>query len=227
MKKSKKHLITLCLIDDSENQRIIWSRLLSPRKGFQIVGSFADAESALPFLLATPPNLALVDWKLGAGMDGLALIARLKAAQPKVLAVLITHHDLEELPVAAVTAGVDGCLLKTDLPTTLPARLLEVMNGTCVISTNVMRRLRERLHAEQLAAVPAPDPTVLLTPREVEVLAGAARGLRMKEQADQLGIGRATVKTHRESIVRKLGLKGITEAATHCAQWLPGTRGYA
>ena len=117
--------------------------------------------------------------------------------------------------------------LKTDLPSTLPARLLEVMNGSCVISANVMRRLRERLQAEQLAAVPQPNPLKLLTPRELEVLAGVVRGQRMKEQADQLRIGATTVKTHRENIVRKLGLKGITEAAAHCAQWLPGARAYA
>ena len=227
MKKPTKHLATICLIDDQENQRIIWSRLLCPRKGFQVVGSFADAESALPSLLTSPPDLALVDWKLGKGMDGLALIARVKAAQPKVCAVLITHHDLEELPVAAVKAGVDGCLLKSDPPATLAARLLEVMNGIAAFSTPLMQRLAVRLRAENLAPVPAPNPLVLLTPRELEVLAGVVGGQRMKEQADQLGIGVRTIKTHRENVVRKLGVKGITEAAAHCAQWLTGTQAYA
>jgi DNA-binding CsgD family transcriptional regulator len=46
----------------------------------------------------------------------------------------------------------------------------------------------------------------------------------MKAQAAQLGIGTTTVKTHRENLVRKLGVKGITEAAALCAQWLPNTR---
>jgi PAS domain S-box-containing protein len=46
----------------------------------------------------------------------------------------------------------------------------------------------------------------LLTPRELEVLALATRGLAAKEIARQLAIGGATVRTHFENIYPKLGV---------------------
>ena len=41
------------------------------------------------------------------------------------------------------------------------------------------------------------------------MLAGVARGLTNKEIAGQLGISHRTVETHRESLMRKLGVRTV------------------
>lgn len=199
---------TLALVDDDPAVRDLWVRQFTRRHAFTVTGVFADAESALPALLAAPPAIALVDWKLPGPRDGIALIADLKARQPQVRAVLITQHDLDDLPLAALRAGVDGCLLKPDSPTLLPERLRAVLAGTCVFSARVMQRLTAQMNASPLAR---------LTPREREVLAGFVRGLLAKQVADQLGISETTVKTHKENLVAKLGVQNITEAVARCA----------
>ncbi len=56
-------------------------------------------------------------------------------------------------------------------------------------------------------AVPRP----LLTEREAEVLRALARGRINKQIADELGIGLATVVTHRRNIMEKLQLRSVAE----------------
>ena len=57
-----------------------------------------------------------------------------------------------------------------------------------------------------------PPPDTQLTPRELECLAGLARGLRQDGIADQLGISLATVELHSVNARRKLGALTSTHA---------------
>jgi DNA-binding CsgD family transcriptional regulator len=60
---------------------------------------------------------------------------------------------------------------------------------------------------------PLPDePSVVLTPREIEVLTALGNGLSNKETARRLGISPHTVKFHIESLFRKLGASSRAEA---------------
>lgn len=56
-----RQLISLALVDDDPNTLDLWSRQLNRHEGFTITGTFANAESALPWLLAQPPALLLAD----------------------------------------------------------------------------------------------------------------------------------------------------------------------
>ncbi len=210
---------SLALVDDDPAVRDIWVRQLTPRTGFHCAGSFADAESALPWLLAHPPALLLVDYQLPVE-NGLWLTRQVKAVHPDVRSVLITNHDLEELPLAALRAGVNGFLLKPDSPAALPARLRAVMDGTCVFSARIMQRLSAQLHAGPPPSADALLAMSLLTAREREVLREYSCGLLTKQVADRLGISETTAKTHKESIVAKLRVKNITEAVKKCSGFI-------
>jgi DNA-binding NarL/FixJ family response regulator len=55
-----------------------------------------------------------------------------------------------------------------------------------------------------------------LTARERQVLLGVAEGRTNREIAVELGISHRTVETHRESLMRKLGIRtvaGLTRVA--------------
>ena len=59
--------------------------------------------------------------------------------------------------------------------------------------------------AERRAKLP-PDPTKVLTPREIEVVRHLAAGLRNREIARRLLISEGTVKIHLHNVFGKLGL---------------------
>jgi len=62
------------------------------------------------------------------------------------------------------------------------------------------------------------EPPVLLTPREIEVLAALGNGLTNKETARLLGISPHTVKFHIESLFRKLGVTSRAKAVARGMQ---------
>jgi DNA-binding CsgD family transcriptional regulator len=67
-------------------------------------------------------------------------------------------------------------------------------------------------------ALPATDIDVILTPRELEVLALLAEGDSNKEIARRLGISVHTVKFHIGSLLDKLEAVGRTDALAHAAR---------
>lgn len=57
-----------------------------------------------------------------------------------------------------------------------------------------------------------------LTPRELEVLQLAAKGLEQKQIAEILGISFATVVAHRKKLFKKLGVHNVAEAVYEAFQ---------
>jgi DNA-binding CsgD family transcriptional regulator len=68
------------------------------------------------------------------------------------------------------------------------------------------------------AAAPIIDGEVLLTPRELEVLALLAEGASNKTIARRLGISVHTAKFHVASLLDKLDAVGRTDALAHAAR---------
>lgn len=72
----------------------------------------------------------------------------------------------------------------------------------------------ERARADRVASQGSADAKSrydLLTPREREVMDGVVRGLLNKQIAGELGIAEITVKLHRSSVMRKLGLRRVPD----------------
>ena len=79
--------------------------------------------------------------------------------------------------------------------------------------TRQMARL-DQLEGELRLLVDGPtQPLVPLTPREVEMLRGAAIGKTNHQIADQLGIAEGTLISCMTRIYRKLGVRNRNEAA--------------
>jgi FixJ family two-component response regulator len=71
-----------------------------------------------------------------------------------------------------------------------------------------LRVAEERAEA-QLGARDARERLARLTPRELEVCEGVARGLKSKEIAEELGAAVKTVNVHRSRVMAKLGVSSV------------------
>lgn len=201
--------ITFVMVDDDPAMLDVWMRWLAREPDFLCQAAFADAESALVHISRQPPQLALVDWQLP-GMNGIELARRLKAFCPILRVVLITSHNLEELPADAIAAGADGFLHKSMPLADLAPRLREAHAGGLPLSARAARQLVNGWHR------PAKKPTTAprLAPRERAVLDCILRGRSMKEAADDLGIAITTVNTHKRRLFKKLGVHSTSQAVS-------------
>jgi DNA-binding NarL/FixJ family response regulator len=195
-------VIRVLVVDDHPVVRGGVVGWLAAQPDLEVVGEAGDGLEALALVASHEPDVVLMDLRMPR-MDGVTATERLAATHPSVRVLVLTTYDTDADIVRAVEAGATGYLLKdTPLPQ-LAEAVRAAARGETVLAPPVAARLVSRMRAP---AVDAP------TARELEVLAGVARGLTNAEIGRELFIGEATVKTHLLRVFAKLGVDDRTRA---------------
>jgi two-component system response regulator FixJ len=186
---------TIHVVDDDEAMRDSLVVLLEDA-GYE-ARAYASAEELLA-CSALEPGCVVSDIRMP-GMDGLALLKKLRAQGDGPPLILITGHGDIPLAVAAMKAGAVDFLEK---PFEAEALLAAIEGG-----------LRQRAHpssqGEDIEA--ARRRLESLTSREREVLERLVAGESNKEVARTLGVSHRTVEFHRAHILEKTGAKGLPD----------------
>jgi DNA-binding NarL/FixJ family response regulator len=199
-------MISIAIIEDDKITRDTLKFLIQSTEGFELAGSFGDAETGLEFLIKNPADIALMDINLP-GMDGIECVRQLKAVHPEMQFIMCTIFRDDDSVFNALKAGATGYLLKNDDPGKIIDAIHEIHNGGSPMTPQIARRVLESFKR------PAVDDDIhLLTKRETEMLGLLAKGLRYKEIADKLFISAATVRTHIYNIYQKLHVQSRTDA---------------
>jgi len=192
--------------EDSALFREGLARLLADA-GHEIVDKVGDADALERAVLATRPDVAIVDIRMppGHAADGALAAGRLRAALPDLGIVLLSQHVETRHSVELVAGGGFGYLLKDrvlDLDDFLDALARVAAGGSALDPEVVSRLLRPNPYDAALAQ---------LTPREREVLALMAEGRTNVGIAKRLYLSERTVETHVASILAKIGVNGSAD----------------
>lgn len=103
---------TVLIVDDEESVRRTFQEWLASSNLPVRVFAAADAESALRVANEHPVDLAVLDWNLGSGSDGLRLLEDLVEFRPDVVAILVTGFAGIATPLQALRMGVRDYLDK-------------------------------------------------------------------------------------------------------------------
>ncbi len=103
---------TILVVDDEEPVRQTFREWLEGAQLDCLVLTAADAEAALVQANRHTIDLAILDWNLGAGNDGLQLLEDLYLFNPDVVAVMITGYAHQATPLDAMRMGVRDYLDK-------------------------------------------------------------------------------------------------------------------
>lgn len=103
---------TILIVDDEEPVRRTFAEWLAGGAPDCRVLVAADAEEALRHANQHAIDLAILDWNLGAGNDGLRLLEDLSVFQPDIVAILVTGYAHQATPLDALRMGVRDYLDK-------------------------------------------------------------------------------------------------------------------
>jgi DNA-binding NarL/FixJ family response regulator len=198
--------IRLLVADDHPMLREGLVAVLGTEPDLEVVGEAADGEEVVRLAESLDPDVILLDLEMP-GTDGVAALERLRDAGSRARTVVFTAYDTDERILGSLRAGARGYLLKGASRQEIFGAVRTVHAGGSLLEPAVTDRLLDRIDRGG-----APD-TGDLTPREREVLALLARGLKNAEIAARLFISERTVKFHVGSILAKLQAQNRTEAA--------------
>ena len=179
----------------------------------EIVGDAGSVEEAVPAILASRPDVVLLDVHMPDG-GGLEVLRQIGTDCPATQFLALSVSDAAEDVIAVVRAGARGYVTKTISGADLADAVRRVHDGDAVFSPRLAGFV---LDAFAGAAPARPDPAAdhadldQLTPREREVLQHIARGYMYKEIAQRLGISAKTVEAHVSAVLRKLQLSNRHE----------------
>ena len=179
-------------------------QLVLEARGCEVVGVAADGREAVEVVRRTNPDVVLMDIRMPV-LDGIAATRELTETRSSTRVLVLTTYDLDRYVYDALAAGAAGFLLKATPPDRLVEGIRTVAAGESLLAPTVTRRL-----IEAYLDRPPPDsdgrPALAgLTDRERQVLVLMATGLSNDEIAGELVIAPATVKTHVNRVLAKLG----------------------
>ena len=202
-------MIRVIIADDQAMVRTGFGMIIGAQPDMEVAGEAADGLEAVALARRVKPDVALLDIRMPKmdGLEALRLLAGPGVKEP-VKVVVVTTFDLDEYVHTALRNGAAGFLLKDSGPALLIEAVRAAVSGDALISPSITVRLLEHL------SPPAPTgDDGGLSPRELDVVKLAARGLTNAEIATELFISIGTVKTHLGSVQTKLGARNRVEIA--------------
>ena len=193
--------IRILAVDDHPVVRQGIAGMVAVETDMTLVGEASNGREAIQQFRVLRPDITLMDLQMPE-MNGLDALIAIRNESPDAKVIMLTTYTGDVQILRALKAGAQGYLLKSTLHRDLLHTVRAVYAGKKALSPEASYEVAE--HGTDDA----------LTPREIDVLRLIAAGNSNKRVADKLSIAEASVKSHVESILSKLGANDRTHAVT-------------
>jgi two-component system, NarL family, nitrate/nitrite response regulator NarL len=164
-----------------------------------VVGEAENGRDALELIAELRPDVAVVDYQM-ADLDGLQVLSAIIRDGLPTRVLMLSAVVESSIVYASVEAGAAGYLSKEARRQEIVDAVLAVSRGRTVVPPELAAGLVSQIRMRAESNRP------ILSPRELEVLKGFARGLSVPELGKELFLGTSTVKTHAQRLYQKLGV---------------------
>jgi DNA-binding NarL/FixJ family response regulator len=182
-------MIRVLLVDDHPAVRLGLRKLIDDQPDMTVVAEAAGVGQALA-TLDTPTDVAIVDYHLGSGRDGLYLTSCLKKLDSPPRILVYSAFADSALAVTAILAGADGLLGKDalgDMLCTAVRRLARGGHYLPAVTASVARALATRLN-----------------PSDQAIFGMLLHGVEPQTIAEQLRLTPEQLRVRRAHILRRL-----------------------
>ena len=197
--------IRIMVIDDQAVVRQGFVALINTVPDMEVIAEGINGQQAIDLYNQHTPDVTLIDLRMPV-VGGVEAITAIRNNFPDARLIVLTTYDGDEDIYRSLQAGARGYLLKDVFFEELETAIRTVHAGSRHIPAAIAMRLAERMASSDL------------TSREMEVLELIVRGQSNKEIGASLTISEATVKSHINNILSKLGVTDRTQAVTTALQ---------
>ena len=196
--------LRILIADDHEMIRQGLIRIISGQPGWIVCGEAVNGRQAVQLAHELKPDLVVMDYTMP-GLNGMEATRQIRKELPQIEVLVLSMHDSEELVREIIQAGARGYVLKSDAGQSLVSAIKSVAEKKSFFTPRISRL------ADSVYVYPINREKPCLTPREREIVQLVAEGHSTKQVADILKISVKTCETHRTNILRKLGLRSVSD----------------
>jgi DNA-binding NarL/FixJ family response regulator len=208
-------LISVTVIDSQRTFAQAVASRLAAESDIQIVAVSESTAAARRLLNGRRVDIVLLDSELVQGLDE---ITTADTSQPAQVIALGPVPDARRI-VEELRAGIAGWLAKEESIGQLLHVIRHVSQGGTWLPTKMVGPvLRMLLHTHPEGDTAVQHRIANLTPREREVLGYLAEGIDRRETAERMHLSAATVRSHMQNLMGKLGVHSALEAAAAARQ---------
>jgi len=191
--------IRVVVVDDHPFFRDGLSRGLRQSGYLEVVGEAGTGREGLDLIRSVGPDVAVLDYQMP-DLDGLDVVHAVVRDGLATRTLVLSALTDSAVVFRALQEGANGYLSKEARRSEIVDAVIEVARGGTVVPPELAAGLAEQIRRRGHGDLP------VLSPRELQVLQGFARGLSIPALAPELYLGPSTVKTHTQRLYEKLGV---------------------
>ena len=197
--------IKVAVYEDNNALRESLSHLIRGSGLLRFAGAYADGRDILRNCEVAHPDVILMDIDMPY-VSGIEATRMVKKVYPEIEVMIFTVFEDRDKIFETLRAGATGYLLKKSSAVQIIESITGLANGGSPMSGEIARKVLEFFNS------PAQKNTYTLSERESEVLKRLVAGDSYKMIADNCCISIGTVRSHINSIYRKLAVNSKSEA---------------
>jgi DNA-binding NarL/FixJ family response regulator len=207
--------IRLILADDHRIMREGLRALVEQLPRMEVIGEAADGRATVAMAKDLSPEVVVMDIGLP-DLNGIEATRQITSQNPGIKVIALSMHSDGRYVIEMLKAGASGYLLKDSAFDELARAIHAVTAGKIYLSPAVAGAVVKDYLGRHPGVQPVPGSS--LTAREREVLQLVAEGKSTKEVAGQLQISPKTADTHRQQVMKKLGLHTVAELTKYAVR---------
>ncbi len=198
--------IKVLVTDDHQLFREGLVKLLFSASDIEVIAQAEDGNEAIKKSISLKPDVLLIDISMP-NLNGIEATKKIKLKVPELKIIAISMHSDMQYVKGILEAGADGYLLKNCTYRQLTDAIRSVYAGKKFLSEDIT----EMVINGYLNPSKKSDEMSSLSEREKEIFILFAEGKSTREIGEKLFISVKTVGTHKQHILKKLGLKTNSE----------------
>jgi DNA-binding NarL/FixJ family response regulator len=215
--RSSMSPLRILVADDHEVVRHGVRALLERHHGWDVCSEAVDGRDAVDKALQQKPDVVILDIGMP-NLNGLDAAREILRAEPRIMILILTIDESEQVMREVLNAGARGFLLKSDTGRDLIAAVEALQSHRTFFTSKVAEIVLDGYLKRGDPAVVTEVSQGRLTRREREVVQLLAEGKTTKEVAAVLGMSVKTAETHRSNIMRKLNFHSVSQLVLYAVR---------